>query len=58
MCFQVADAAPAQVLTIVGKTLLEQYDFCCHFRSSKTRLYGFLRQYVNRELRLHLRTSP
>lgn len=48
--FVVADAAPTQVLTIVAKTLLEQYDFSCHFRTSKARLYGFLRQYVGCQL--------
>lgn len=41
---QIADHMPGQVLTVVGKTLLEQYDFSCHFRSSKARLCGFLHQ--------------
>lgn len=43
---QIADAVPGQTLSIVGNALLEKFEFCSHFRSSRSRLHRFLRQCV------------
>uniref|UniRef100_K3WMW0 PDEase domain-containing protein n=1 Tax=Globisporangium ultimum (strain ATCC 200006 / CBS 805.95 / DAOM BR144) TaxID=431595 RepID=K3WMW0_GLOUD len=48
--FVIADAVPGQTLSIVGNALLEKYEFCCHFRSSKAKMHHFLRQI---ELKYH-----
>ncbi|KAE9344800.1 hypothetical protein PR003_g8267 [Phytophthora rubi] len=50
--FAIAAAVPGQALCIVGNALLEQYDFCCHFRTSKARVQSLLR-HVQRRYHAH-----
>ncbi|KAG3108498.1 hypothetical protein PI124_g11934 [Phytophthora idaei] len=50
--FAIAAAVPGQSLFIVGNALLEQYEFCCHFRTTKTRVQSLLR-HVQRRYHAH-----
>ncbi|KAI9981941.1 hypothetical protein PInf_009724 [Phytophthora infestans] len=50
--FAIAAAVPGQSLCIVGNALLEQYEFCCHFRTSKARVQSLLR-HVQRRYHAH-----
>ncbi|ETI54541.1 hypothetical protein F441_02636 [Phytophthora nicotianae CJ01A1] len=50
--FAIAAAVPGQTLCIVGNALLEQYEFCCHFRTTKTRVQSLLR-HVQRRYHAH-----
>ncbi|KAH7468470.1 hypothetical protein KRP22_012071 [Phytophthora ramorum] len=50
--FTIATAVPGQALCIVGNALLEQYDFCCHLRTTKARVQSLLR-HVQRRYHAH-----
>ncbi|KAG7378293.1 hypothetical protein PHYPSEUDO_010281 [Phytophthora pseudosyringae] len=50
--FAITAAVPGQALCIVGNALLEQYEFSCHFRTTKLRIQSLLRQ-VQRRYHVH-----
>ncbi|CEG47219.1 Cyclic nucleotide phosphodiesterase [Plasmopara halstedii] len=50
--FAIATAVPGQPLCIIANALLEQYEICCHFRTTKTCVQSFLR-HVERRYHAH-----